>query len=251
VEIVLPKTLKQFSHDQICKILKRLNSRFSSALRGSWPKGLPDLEDPVTREVVEVAVSRELKTSWGQCLYYYRMGASEIHLILSPRLFLQYKNDESGFIRENPIPNVVVHTLPDIRLLASRERKPKNGKRHKKNLPSLPMLQYVTFGNEMVDAIKLEDVKGSESAMKSLDTPSVEREIDLNELIELKKILEDPDCGLVPILTPIGDISYISVAAYEKEKNLHNFWMPISDSMIQKLHCRSFSIRSLKDTRAN
>ena len=88
MKIVLPKTLKQFAHNDIVRILKRLNSRFSLPLRASWPQSVPDLEDQITREVVEVAVSRELKTSWGQCLYYYRMGASRIHLVLSPKLFI-------------------------------------------------------------------------------------------------------------------------------------------------------------------
>jgi hypothetical protein len=41
--------------------------------------------------------------------------------------------------------------------------------------------------------------------------------------------------GLVPILTPMGNISYISKKAYILEKNLNNFWRPLRKRDINKL----------------
>jgi hypothetical protein len=98
------------------RLIKKLNCEFKQARRGSWGRGIPDLEEPVSRQVVEVAIARELKTVWGQCLYYYRLGASHTHLVLSPRLYREYKDNENVFVRENPIPNVQVYMLPDTRV---------------------------------------------------------------------------------------------------------------------------------------
>lgn len=116
MSLILPAKLEQFRHDDIVRLIKQLNSKYELPRRGSWGQGIPDLEEPITRAVVEVAIARELKTVWGQCLYYYRLGASHIHLVLSPKLFRQYRTNECTFIKENPITNVDVYMLPDTRL---------------------------------------------------------------------------------------------------------------------------------------
>jgi len=230
MKIVLPKTLKQFAHNDIVRILKRLNSRFSLPLRASWPQSVPDLEDQITREVVEVAVSRELKTSWGQCLYYYRMGASRIHLVLSPKLFINYTKAECSFVRDNPIPNVDVYALPDIRLHVSDESKLKAKKQTKTKIVSIPMLQYVTSDKEIEDLTKLpvakhKSEKGDPSKVES------KRMIDKEEEELKKSVTEDLNYGLVPVLTPLGHVSYISKHSYETEKENDgsklNFWRPL------------------------
>lgn len=231
MEIVLPKTLKQFAHDDIVRILKRLNSRFRQPHRASWPQGVPDLEEPVTREVVEVAVARDLRIAWGQCLYYYRMGASQIHLVLSPRLHISYKKDECSFVRENPIPKVIVYELPDIRFHVSNESKTRTVTKQP-NAKSIrtPMLQYVTSDKEIDDITKLQDAK----RQKEKEIPSkINSECIIDEEQEkLKKsVIEDLNFGLVPVLTPLGHVSYISKGSYEREKEKDgsglNFWRPL------------------------
>ena len=115
MSITLPRKLEHFRHDDIVHLIKELNSQYDLPHRGSWGEGIPDLEEPITRQVVEVAIARDLKTVWGQCVYYYRMGASRIHLVLSPRLFQNYRRNECIFVKENPIPNIEVYTLPNNR----------------------------------------------------------------------------------------------------------------------------------------
>lgn len=230
MEILLPKTLKQFDHDDIVKILKRLNSRFRQPHRASWSQGVPDLEEPITREVVEVALSRDLKTAWGQCLYYYRMGASQIHLVLSPRLFISYRKDECSFVRENPIPNVVVYTLPDIRLHVSDEPKTRVEKSKKTKTVRVPMLHFVTFDNEIQDTPERTAFKSEEKIKPTLETDSGSA-ID-NEQKKLRKtVTEDFEFGLVPVLTPLGHVSYVTKYTYEKGKETDgsklNFWRPL------------------------
>jgi len=112
MSLKIPDVLEHYWHDAIVKVLIKLNPQYHSPNRGSWLEGVPDLED-ADREVVEVALTN-LRDSWGQCLYYYRMNATHIHLVLSPKLYIDYQNKERAFIRANPIPNADVYTLPAI-----------------------------------------------------------------------------------------------------------------------------------------
>ena len=231
MKIVLPKTLKQFAHDDIVRVLKRLNPKFSSSHRASWPQGIPDLEEPVTREVVEVAVSRDLRTAWGQCLYYYRMGASQIHLVLSPKLFIGYKKDECAFVRENPIPKVNVYELPDIRFHVSNESKTRTvTKQPNTKSIRIPMLQYVTSDKEIDDITKLQDAK-HQKEKKNPSKINSERIIDKEQQKLRKSVTEDLNFGLVPVLTPLGHVSYITKGGYEGGRETDgsdvNFWRPL------------------------
>lgn len=121
----LPEKISKYAHDDIVKILIELNPTFFHPNRGSWQQGIPDLENPI-REVVEVALTK-LRDAWGQCLYYYRSGATHVHLVLSPRLFVEYQIKEVSFIKANPIPEVDVYKLPSIPAhpkIEKKKRKP-------------------------------------------------------------------------------------------------------------------------------
>ena len=112
MSLKIPELLDHYWHDDIVKVLIKLNPQYHSPNRGSWLEGIPDLED-ADREVVEVALT-SLRDAWGQCLYYYRMNAFHIHLVLAPKLYIDYQNKEKAFINANPIPLVDVYALPEI-----------------------------------------------------------------------------------------------------------------------------------------
>jgi len=137
LSIVLPSKLEHFRHDDIVHLIKNLNTQYDLPNRGSWGDGIPDLEEPITRQVVEIAIARDLKTVWGQCVYYYRMGASHIHLVLSPRLFHNYIKNECSFTKENPVPNVEVYMLPDnkLPLVVAHKAKVKQTEGPKQKIP--------------------------------------------------------------------------------------------------------------------
>lgn len=120
----IPEELEGYKHDEIVASIQKLNPTFKQPTRTAWPNALPDLEDPRTRAVVEVELS-DLRAGWGQCLYYYRMGASKIHFVLAPNLYKEYGDKENKFIRENPIPLVTVYSLPPIIIPSSQTKKKK------------------------------------------------------------------------------------------------------------------------------
>lgn len=161
MSIILPSKLEHFRHDDIVHLIKELNSQYDLPHRGSWGKGIPDLEEPITRQVVEVAIARELKTVWGQCVYYYRMGASHIHLVLSPRLFRNYKTDECTFVKENPVPNVEVYMLPDNRLpiIVFHKATVKQAKGVKPNLSKHVAIWPFLASRSETENPKIKDVK--------------------------------------------------------------------------------------------
>jgi hypothetical protein len=159
-------------------MLKQLNTLYDYPARGSWSESWPDLEEPITRQVVEVALT-DLKKAWGQCLYYYRMGASRIHLVLSPKLFLDYKNNESAFVRENPIPNVDVYTLPQILVRVSHKVKVKPKRKPVKS----PMLKFIITDEEKENMSKTFGYEGYHTIDldADIDDPSMTETLELAE----------------------------------------------------------------------
>ena len=111
MEIKIPITLLSFNHEDIVEELLKLNPQLHKPQKAAWPQGLPDLEEPLQHIAVEVELSN-LRNGWGQCLYYYRMGATEVHFVLAPMLYKEYKRKENVFINKNPLPNVRVYNLP-------------------------------------------------------------------------------------------------------------------------------------------
>ena len=113
MEIEIPTILTSFNHNDIVEEILKLNPQLHKPQKAAWPQGLPDLEEPFQHIAIEVELS-DLRRGWGQCLYYYRMGAREVHFILAPTLYKEYENKEDGFISENPVPNVRVYNLPSV-----------------------------------------------------------------------------------------------------------------------------------------
>lgn len=111
--ITIPKKIEKLSHGGVVKELLEANSNFKVPSRTEWPKHVPDLVHKTKKVTVEVEMSN-LETGWGQCLSYYRLGSEIIHLILPPRLFRQFKQDEKNYVIKNPIPNIEVHQLPIV-----------------------------------------------------------------------------------------------------------------------------------------
>jgi len=113
LEIEIPMMVTSFDHTDIVEEILKLNPHLHKPQRSAWPQSLPDLEEPFQHIAVEVELS-DLRNGWGQCLYYHRMGAKEVHFILAPTLYNEYKRKEEVFINENPIPNVRVYNLPSV-----------------------------------------------------------------------------------------------------------------------------------------
>ena len=111
MEITLPETVSEPSHGGIVKVLMELNQGFTVPSRSQWPKYVPDLVHSEKRIAVEVELTDLLK-AWGQCLSYYRLGAKEVHLVLTPQLFRQFERDEKSFVKKNPLPGIRVYELP-------------------------------------------------------------------------------------------------------------------------------------------
>lgn len=234
MKLILPKILDKFSHDEIVKTLMELNPRFYRPNRGSWRQGIPDLED-ASREVVEVALTK-LRDAWGQCLYYYRSGATCVHLVLSPRHYLDYTTKESAFIKANPIPNVEVHALPE--LLIKSYPLPKNWKKCERKIVHVPKLGFIVTEEEKEKALKKNKPKERprEETKKKLLT-NIETthpiEDDALEKFDVDKVTDAmSQFDLVPILSPCGHLSYITRKSYEESKEPHdsgkvNFWRPL------------------------
>jgi hypothetical protein len=92
------------------------------------------------------------------------------------------------------------------------------------------MLHFVTFDNEIQDTPERTAFKSEEKIKPTLETDS-ESAID-NEQKQLRKtVTEDFDFGLVPVLTPLGHVSYVTKYTYEKGKETDgsklNFWRPL------------------------
>jgi len=235
--------LKHFSHSQILRILKQLNTQYKDASHGSWSESWPDLEEPITRQVVEVALS-DLKKAWGQCLYYYRMGASEIHLVLSPKLFLDYENNESAFVRENPILNVAVYTLPKILVPTSHIEKAKP----KQKSVKIPMLKFIIADDEKKNTSETENVSKT-FGYKGYRKVNLDDDLGVDESSQSKdqghqnsksSEIEHIKMGFVPILSPLGHLSYIARETYEREKETSesklNFWRLAKTKQLPEKH---------------
>jgi len=237
MKLILPKSLDKFHHDEIVKTLIELNPTFYRPDRGSWPQGIPDLENP-SREVVEVALTH-LRDAWGQCLYYYRSGATCVHLVLSPKHYLEYTTKELAFINANPIPNVEVHALPELPIKSYLL--PQNRRRG----ICVPELRFIITEKEKQKALKRGELneKTKEELKKkqpvapepilhlSNITKDTESEEDPQQLDVKKLTAQMSPFDLVPILSPFGDVSYITRESYEKSKETPNsdkinFWGP-------------------------
>lgn len=146
--IKIPRELEFVDHSSIVKEIKKLNPNYAESSRSSWPESTPDLDDPIKRSIVEVELS-SLRDGWGQCLYYYRMGASAIHFVLSPVLYKEYGKKEDSFIRENPLSNVKVYSLPPTYLVIQEKAQLKRkqtklkqkGKRNNQNLEKFTLIK--------------------------------------------------------------------------------------------------------------
>lgn len=228
MSITLPSKLEHFRHDDIVHTLKELNSQYDLPRRGSWGGGIPDLEEPITRQVVEVAIARDLKTVWGQCVYYYRMGASHIHLVLSPRLFHNYTKNECVFVKENPVPNVEVYMLPDNRLPFIVSHKPKI--KQTKNVK--PTSKHVAIWPFLASKAENTNPKSKTIVKNNIaDQPTYSFTDDMDDTDLVIDNVETMESGMVPILSPLGHLSYISRETYEREKERPgsklNFWRPL------------------------
>jgi len=137
LEIKIPTTLTSFNHNDIVEEIIKLNPQLHKPQKAAWPQSLPDLEEPFQHIAVEVELS-DVRNGWGQCLYYYRMGAREVHFILAPSLYKEYKRKEEVFINENPLPNVRVYKLPYVKATTKKDddKKQRQKKEKKKDLPS-------------------------------------------------------------------------------------------------------------------
>ena len=124
MEIIIPKKIEKLSHGGVVKALLEANKGFTVPSRTEWPKHVPDLVHKTKRVTVEVEMTN-LETGWGQCLSYYRLGSKTIHLILPPKLYQQFLNDEENYVVRNPIPNIEVHKLPIVQKRRGRPAKRK------------------------------------------------------------------------------------------------------------------------------
>jgi len=131
LEIELPDKLKSLRHDDIVEAILELNPGFEKASKSSWAASIPDLEHPLKRIAVEIELT-SLSSAWSQCLEFYREGATEIHLILAPKLYQTYQGKEEVFVRENPIPNVIVHSLKAVEKIPKETEKPEKKPSRKK-----------------------------------------------------------------------------------------------------------------------
>jgi len=233
MELNLPTKLDKYAHDDIVRVLMQLNPRFFRPDRGSWQQGIPDLEDSY-REVVEVALTN-LRDAWGQCLYYYRSGATRVHLVLSPKHYLDYKTKETVFIKTNPIPNVEVHALPELPiksyLLPKNRKKPVH----------VPEIGFIITDEDKEKALNKNKPKEKPREKPKTAIPIVPTNIHITQPIEedslekfdAEKLTDDmSQFDLVPVLSPCGQLSYITRKAYEQSRETPtsdkiNFWGPI------------------------
>lgn len=114
MEVKIPDALDGYTHGAVVKSLLKCNRQLKVPSRTGWVVNVPDLVHKRRRIAVEVELS-DLTVGWGQCLSYYRQGALEIHLVLSPRLHAHYEKNEERFIKENPMPNIKVYSLPEVK----------------------------------------------------------------------------------------------------------------------------------------
>lgn len=126
----------KYDHESIVKAVRKLNPKLKVPNRTSWKEGIPDLEEPLNHIAIEIELS-SLRNGWAQCLYYYRMGAPEVHFILSPRLYKTYEEKEISFVKDNPIPNVIVYSLPAI-IREEKKEKPIEEPKRKHKAIKLP-----------------------------------------------------------------------------------------------------------------
>lgn len=238
MSLKLPEYLEHYWHDAIVKNIIKLNPRFHNPNRGSWLEGIPDLED-ASREVVEVALTN-LRDSWGQCLHYYRMNATHIHLVLAPKLYLDYQNKEKAFIKQNPIPNVDIYALPaipehdkPIRIeKKQRERNPKAEftvtTEEREQLKHVVQPQRDT--KEGLDVgINSPSKKIHENIKKEQNTDEDNTPKQLDSRILTEKMNQ---FDLVPVLSPCNQLSYITREDYEESTGKNssdkiNFWRPL------------------------
>lgn len=211
----LPVSIDKFSHEDIVRILIKLNPRFYRPNRGSWPQGIPDLEN-ANREVVEVALTK-LRDAWGQCLYYYRSGATHIHLVLSPKHYLDYKTKEITFIKANPLPNVTVYVLPELKIKSFLL--PKKRKVDKIVHVPVPKLGFIITDEDREKEEKLLEKsklikKKTKKLLQSLPQETKPR-------VEPQFIIEDPELE--------GDIDLEKYYAQFKPKEL--------EQVFTKNHC--------------
>ena len=109
--IKTPRNLRSYRHALIIKKLKALNPRFKPAQSGSWQTVVPLLEEPISREVIELEL-RNIEVAWKRCQKLAKVGAAKIHLVLHPKLYDVYEKQKCVFVREHPMHIVELYKLP-------------------------------------------------------------------------------------------------------------------------------------------
>lgn len=192
MKLILPKRLDKFSHDEIVKTLIELNPRFYHPNRGSWQQNVPDLEDP-SREVVKVALIK-LRDAWTQCLYYNRSGATRIHLVLSPRQYLDYKTKESKI---SSIPNVEVYTLPELLIKSYLLPKKRKTKEETKKHP-IANIEPIMWMPTIVEEPELEGNIDLEKYWAKHKPKELQQVYTEKHCVDCKKFKEENNMGVCP-----------------------------------------------------
>lgn len=184
MEIKIPNRLFSTNHNDVVKRILKLNPQLHKPQRAAWPQGLPDLEEPISRQVIDIEF-RNLTAAWKRCIYYSRLGAAKIHLILEPKLFEAYIKNKGWYLEAYPLSNIEVYTLPHVK---QKDKRLKN------------KIKKIFVSNDIQeDKVNL--------TLKDRDKWNLA-------------------LGLVPVLSPHGDRSYITKKECEKSKNGSNYWRP-------------------------
>ena len=111
MKIEMPHKLEGYFRSAIIKQLKILNPQFDYANTASWQIVKPTLEEPVSREVIELEL-KNVDFAWQRCLKLTKTGASRVHLVLHPKLYETAKKLKSSYIIDNPIAHLELYSLP-------------------------------------------------------------------------------------------------------------------------------------------
>lgn len=112
-KLKLPTHNEEFRRSDIVKAIEQLNPCFHKPYRASWSEQIPDLENPITRDVVRVELL-DFDRAWKDCLYYQANGAQKIHLVLSSKAFLDYEDQENILLQESLCKAIDMYLLPPV-----------------------------------------------------------------------------------------------------------------------------------------